>query len=177
MANGRQRKRDVLLAKKEAERQAKLGLAGLNPEALASVVSDDTNDLDNVSYTTTGGATVSVKNDRNKDVTPTTNILGGRKGYTPGGSSGMTFEDELVLSQSPSSRGSRKGYKPGNQSTGPSTRSSRPKFNFDLESQGGPSVRSSRPQQEALFSDGPSSRSSRGFSFDDELQITHSNIS
>ena len=58
MANGRQRKRDVLLAKKAAEQNAKLGLAGLSTEGLTSIVSDDSNDLDNVSFSTTDGANV-----------------------------------------------------------------------------------------------------------------------
>lgn len=154
MANGRQRKRAVLLAKKEAELKAKQGLAGLNPEALASVVSDDTNDLDNVSYTTTGGATVSVKNDRNKDVTPTTNMLGGRKGYKPGTQT-LSMDDELMMADN---LGGRKGYKPGtgNFAEGPSARNGRKGY---------------KPGN-GNFAEGPSSRSARGFSFDDELLLS-----
>ncbi len=134
MAYGRQRKRAVLLAKKEAERKAKAGLTGLNPEALASVVSDDTNDLDNVSYTTTGGATVSVKNDRNKEVTPSVSILGGRKGFKPGQAG---EPNEPMMSAGPASRSAR-GFS----------------FDDELLLQGGPSVRgSAKPKQAAALTD------------------------
>jgi len=132
MANGRQRKRDVLLAKKAAEQAAKNGLAGLTPEGLTSIVSNDSNDLDNVSYSTTDGATVSIKNNRVKDSSPSVNVLGGRKGYKPGNQS---MADEALLS-----------------SDGPASRSSRG-FNFDDELLigGGPNVRgSARPQAKAL---------------------------
>jgi len=73
MAKGRQRKRDNLLAKKAAE----AGLAGLTPQALTSIISDDDNDLDNVSFSTTDGATTTIKNNRNKDTKPR------KRGFAP----------------------------------------------------------------------------------------------
>lgn len=156
MANGRQRKRDVLLAKKAAERNAKLGLAGLSTEGLTSIVSDDSNDLDNVSFSTTDGANVTIKNNRVKDSTPSVNVLGGRKGYKPGGSSGFSMDDELVFSDGPTSRaslGGRKGYMPGSSgASGPISRGSKGSFNFmddEMLLSSGPSVRGSRKQKQA----------------------------
>ncbi len=181
MANGRQRKRDVLLAKKAAEQNAKLGLAGLSTEGLTSIVSDDSNDLDNVSFSTTDGANVSIKNNRVKDSTPSVNVLGGRKGYMPGnqdmedelilGSAGPTIRGNLggrkgympgnnVASGGPTSRaalGGRKGYFPGNNITGPTSRGSKGQFNFmedELLLNDGPSVRGSRkPKQAKVLTD------------------------
>ena len=128
MAKGRQRKRDNLLAKKAAE----AGLAGLTPQALTSIISDDDNDLDNVSFSTTDGATTTIKNNRNKDTKPRKrgfaplgdtapalpgSNLGGRKGYMPG--------SDPLGTPGGSNRGSRKGYTPGNGNipdTGPNSR-------------------------------------------------------
>ena len=158
MANGRQRKRDVLLAKKAAEQAAKNGLAGLSSEGLTSIVSNDANDLDNVSYSTTNGATVNIKNNRVKDSTPTTNILGGRKGYMPGNNNTQAMDDELMMA---SNLGGRKGYKPGNGNfadAGPLTRS-------NLGGRKGYMPGSAGSQ-------GPTTRSSRGFSFDDEMILS-----
>ena len=168
MANGRQRKRAVLLAKKEAERKAKLGLAGLSPQALTSVVSDDTNDLDNVSYTTTGGATVSVKNDRNKDTTPTVNILGGNAGnfdpdaqISPYGKTvnGMTYpvgmDDVDITPQGDITPSYSETVNTGNlMSNGSSSRSARG-YDDSVQMAGG----------------SPNGRKARGFSFDDELLL------
>jgi len=163
MANGRQRKRDVLLAKKAAEQAAKNGLAGLSPEGLTSIVSNDANDLDNVSYSTTDGATVNIKNNRAKDSSPVTSVLGGRKGYMPGN---QAMEDELVISSTgPTTRnnlGGRKGYMPGNDTTttdGPTTRN-------NLGGRKGYMPGSAGAQ-------GPTARSSKGFNFDDELLISN----
>ena len=158
MANGRQRKRDVLLAKKAAEQAAKKGLAGLSPEGLTSIVSNDANDLDNVSYSTTDGATVNIKNNRVKDSTPTTNILGGRKGYMPGNNNTQAMDDELMMA---SNLGGRKGYKPGNGNfadAGPLTRS-----NLGGRKEYMPG---------STGSQGSTTRSSRGFSFDDEMLLS-----
>jgi hypothetical protein len=175
MANGRQRKRDVLLAKKAAEQAARDGLAGLSPEGLTSIVSNDSNDLDNISYSTTDGATVNIKNNRIKDSVPTTNVLGGRKGYMPGN---QVMEDELILG---SNLGGRKGYMPGStNSQGPSTnfRSSDPSTYFNV-SQGPnslartpnvPNFNSQDPNTYRNVSEGPNSLARS--SFEDELLLS-----
>ena len=187
MANGRQRKRDVLLAKKAAEQAAKNGLAGLSPEGLTSIVSNDANDLDNISYSTTDGATVNIKNNRIKDSVPTTNVLGGRKGYIPGN---QTMEDELILDSTnpagPITRnnlGGRKGYMPGNNNitSGPTTRSNlggRKGYmpGNDITA-GGPTTRNNLGGRKGYMpgstgSQGPTTRSSKGFNFDDEMLLS-----
>ena len=62
MANGRQRR-----AAAQRQRKARMeGLNGLSADVITQVVSDDDNDLDQVQYTTTDGAQVSVKNQRGK---------------------------------------------------------------------------------------------------------------
>ena len=187
MANGRQRKRDVLLAKKAAEQAAKNGLAGLSPEGLTSIVSNDANDLDNISYSTTDGATVNIKNNRIKDSVPTTIVLGGRKGYIPGN---QTMEDELILDSTnpagPITRnnlGGRKGYMPGNNNitSGPTTRSNlggRKGYmpGNDITA-GGPTTRNNLGGRKGYMpgstgSQGPTTRSSKGFNFDDEMLLS-----
>jgi hypothetical protein len=181
MANGRQRKRDVLLAKKAAEEAAKKGLAGLSPAGLTSIVSDDANDLDNISYSTTDGATVNIKNNRIKDSVPTTNVLGGRKGYMPGN---QVMEDELILdSVGPNTRGGRRGYMPGNNiiTSGPTTRGNlggRKGYmpGNDIITSGS-TTRASLGGRKGYMpgstgSQGPTTRSSRGFSFDDEMILS-----
>ena len=181
MANGRQRRRDVLLAKKAAEEAAKKGLAGLSPEGLTSIVSDDANDLDNISYSTTDGATVNIKNKRIKDSVPTTNVLGGRKGYMPGN---QVMEDELILdSAGPNTRGGRRGYMPGNNiiTSGPTTRGNlggRKGYipGNDIITSGS-TTRASLGGRKgympgSMGSQGPTTRSSRGFSFDDEMLLS-----
>ena len=201
MANGRQRKRDVLLAKKAAEQAAKNGLAGLSPEGLTSIVSNDANDLDNISYSTTDGATVNIKNNRVKDSAPTTNVLGGRKGYMPGnGNRGITHimpngvempgTYEQAHGAGPSTRsnlGGRKGYMPGNQimedelilgSTGPTTRSNlggrKGYMPGNNTIAGGPTTRSNLGGRKGYMpgSTGPTTRSSKGFNFDDEMLLS-----
>ena len=150
MAKGRQRKRDNLLAKKAAE----AGLAGLTPQALTSIISDDDNDLDNVSFSTTDGATTTIKNNRNKENQPRKrgfaplgdtapalpgSNLGGRKGYMPG--------SDPLGTPSGSNRGSRKGYTPGNGNfpdTGPNGRGS------------------FRPDDELMLANGSATRSNLG---------------
>lgn len=175
MANGRQRKRDVLLAKKAAE----AGLAGLTPQALTSIISDDDNDLDSVSFSTTDGATTTIKNNRNKenqprkrgfapldDTAPTLpgSNLGGRKGYTPGngnfpstgpnGRGSFRPDDELMLANGSAARsnlGGRKGYMPGNNvpNAGPMGRGSFAPMEDELLLSNGLSVRGSRKPKQA----------------------------
>ena len=157
MAKGRQRKRDVLLAKKAAE----AGLAGLSPQALTSVISDDDNDLDNVSFSTTDGATTTIKNNRNKDTQPR------KRGFAPLGDTAPALPG--------SNLGGRKGYKPGNGNipdTGPKSRGAFAPMDDELMLAGGPNSRSARGLiADPLVSNGPNGRSARGFSFDDELLL------
>ena len=175
MAKGRQRKRDNLLAKKAAE----AGLAGLTPQALTSIISDDDNDLDNVSFSTTDGATTTIKNNRNKENQPRKrgfaplgatapalpgSNLGGRKGYTPGngnfpdtgpnGRGSFRPDDELMLANGSATRsnlGGRKGYMPGNNipDAGPMGRGSFAPMEDELLLSNGPSVRGSRKPKQA----------------------------
>ena len=172
MAKGRQRRRDIQLARKAAE----AGLAGLSPQALTSIISDDDNDLDNVSFSTTDGATTTIKNNRIKDSKPrkrgfaplgdtapalTGSNLGGRKGYTPGNdmmSDGSTTRSNL---------GGRKGYMPGNgnmQSNGPTSRQAMSLMDEELmmaENLGG--RKGYRPgNQSNMMSDGSTTRSNLG---------------
>ena len=219
MANGRQRKRDVLLAKKAAEQAARDGLAGLSPEGLTSIVSNDSNDLDNISYSTTDGATVNIKNNRVKDSTPNVNVLGGRKGYMPGNGNfadagpstrsnlggrkgympgsnipdtgpntrgSFRPDDELILAEGPNTRsnlGGRKGYMPGsnNITSGPTTRSNlggRKGYmpGNDITA-GGPTTRNNLGGRKGYMpgstgSQGPTTRSSKGFNLDDEMLLS-----
>ena len=87
MANGRQRR---LAARRKIAERAKRNdsLAGLSADALTNIISDDNNDLDEVSFTTTDGAKVSMKNQRGKNedggtVRPKINTLGTTYGGGP----------------------------------------------------------------------------------------------
>ena len=174
MAKGRQRRRDIQLARKAAE----AGLAGLTPQALTSIISDDDNDLDNVSFSTTDGATTTIKNNRNKENKPRKrgfaplgdtapalpgSNLGGRKGYTPGNKPAMMSDGSTTRSN----LGGRKGYMPGNgnmQAEGPTSRQAMSPMDEELmmaENLGG--RKGYRPgNQLSMMSDGSTTRSNLG---------------
>jgi len=188
MANGRQRKRDNLLAKKAAE----AGLAGLTPQALTSIISDDDNDLDNVSFSTTDGATTTIKNNRNKDTKPrkrgfaplgessgafSGSNLGGRKGYKPGNGNTLMSDGSTTRSN----LGGRKGYMPGNGnmvSDGPNGRKAINPMDDELMLSNGPMGRGSVApmDDELMLSNGPMSRGSVA-PMDDELMLSNGPMS
>ena len=198
MAKGRQRRRDIQLARKAAE----AGLAGLTPQALTSIISDDDNDLDNVSFSTTDGATTTIKNNRNKENKPRKrgfaplgdtapalpgSNLGGRKGFRselisqgPNGRQAMNpMDEELMMAEN---LGGRKGYRPGNQlsmmSDGSTTRSNlggRKGYmpgQDPLGTPGGDNRGGRKGYMPGNIADaGSGGRSARGLNLDDELLL------